>query len=53
MAAVQLRVGASFSSNNREVVSLESVSRTSYHGKIVLLVKPELQEGKVGRSMYA
>jgi hypothetical protein len=31
-------------SNNREVISLRSVPRTRYHGKIVLLVLPELQK---------
>jgi hypothetical protein len=40
-------------SNNREVYSLGSVLRTRCHGKIVLLVQPELQEGEVGRSRHA
>jgi hypothetical protein len=40
-------------SNNREVFSLRSVPRTRYHGKIVLLVQPEFQEGEVGRSRHA
>jgi hypothetical protein len=40
-------------SYNREVFSLGSVLRTRYHGKIVLLVRPELQEGEVGRSRHA
>jgi hypothetical protein len=40
-------------SNNREVFSLESVPRTPCHGKIVLLVQTELQEGEVGRSRHA
>jgi hypothetical protein len=40
-------------SNNREVFSLESVPRTRCHGKIVLSVRPELQEGEVGRSRHA
>jgi hypothetical protein len=34
-------------SNNGVVFSLESVLRTRCHGKIVLLVQPELQEGDV------
>jgi hypothetical protein len=34
-------------SNNWEVFSLGSFPRTRYHGKIVLLVLPELQEGEV------
>jgi hypothetical protein len=40
-------------SNNRKVFSFESVPRTRYHGKIVLLVRPELQEGEFGRSRHA
>jgi hypothetical protein len=40
-------------SNNREVFSLGYVPRTRYHGKFVLLVRPELQEGEVGRSRHA
>jgi hypothetical protein len=40
-------------SNNREVFSLGSVPRTRYHGKIVLLVRPGLQEGDVGRNRHA
>jgi hypothetical protein len=40
-------------SNNREVFSLWSVPKTRYHGKIVLLVLLELQEGEVGRSRHA
>jgi hypothetical protein len=39
--------------NNREVFSLGSVLKTRYHGKIVLLVQPEMQEGEVGRSRHA
>jgi hypothetical protein len=40
-------------SNNREVFSLGSVLKTRYHGKVVLLVRAELQEGEVGRSRHA
>jgi hypothetical protein len=40
-------------SNNREVFFLASVPGTRYHGKIVLLVQAELQEGEVGRSRHA
>jgi hypothetical protein len=39
-------------SNNREVFSLESVLRTRCHGKIVLLVKPELLEDEVDKSRH-
>jgi hypothetical protein len=40
-------------SNNREVFSLRSVLRARCHGKIVLLVQAELQEGDVGWSRHA
>jgi hypothetical protein len=40
-------------SNNREVFSLGSLLRNRCHGKIFLLVRPELQEGEVGRSRQA
>jgi hypothetical protein len=40
-------------SNNREVFSLRSVPRTFCNGKIVLLVRQELQEGEAGRSRHA
>jgi hypothetical protein len=39
-------------SNNREVFSSGSILRTRCHGKIVLLVQPDLQEGEVGRSRH-
>jgi hypothetical protein len=40
-------------SNNREEFSLGSILRTRCHGRIILLVQPELQEGEVGRSRHA
>jgi hypothetical protein len=40
-------------SNNWEVFSLGSILKTRFHGKIVLLVQPKLQEGEVGRSRHA
>jgi hypothetical protein len=40
-------------SNNREVFSLGSVLKTRCHGKIVLLVEPDFQEGEFGRSRHA
>jgi hypothetical protein len=40
-------------SNNREVFSLGSVPRTRYHGKIGLLVRPELQARLVGAGTHA
>jgi hypothetical protein len=62
MAAAPQRLGAFYFgcvarqrpvSNNREVFSFGSVPKTRYHGKIVLLVQPDLQEGKFGRSRHA
>jgi hypothetical protein len=56
MAEAQQRVGVARQlpvSNNREVFSLGSVLKTRYHGKVVLLVRPELQEDEVGRSRHA
>jgi hypothetical protein len=40
-------------SNNQEVFSLGSIPKTRYHRNIVLLVRPELEEGEVGRSRHA
>jgi hypothetical protein len=40
-------------SNDWEVFYLGSVQKTRYHGKTVLSVRPELQEGEVGRSRHA
>jgi hypothetical protein len=62
MAAAQQRDNAFFFgsvarqppvNNNREAFSLGSVLRNRGHGKFVLLVRPELQEGEVGRSRHS